>query len=81
MSKASSGKTVEHAGGVSSCAAFEELAQGTVEYALTLLALMAIITTLALLWHAGEDGVLARLVEDAASHALGGTGPLDIALF
>ena len=59
----------------------EVRAQGTVEYALTLVALMAMVSALALLWRAGEDGVFARLAEEAASHALGGTGPIDIALF
>lgn len=59
----------------------EERAQATFEYALVVCALMAVASGLALLWHAGADGTLARLVEAAASHALGGTGPLDIALY
>ncbi len=59
----------------------EERAQATLEYALTLFALMALISGVALLWRAGEQGVLARLVEDACSHALDGLGVLDIALF
>ena len=59
----------------------EERAQATLEYALTLFALMALISGVALLWRAGEQGVLARLVEDACSHALDGLGALDIALF
>ncbi|AEB06463.1 hypothetical protein Corgl_0344 [Coriobacterium glomerans PW2] len=59
----------------------EQLAQGTVEYALTTVALIAIIVALALLWRSGQDGALAKLAEKAASHALSGTGPLDIALF
>lgn len=59
----------------------EEWAQATVEYAITIVVFMAIVSALALLWHAGADGVLARLVEGALSHALAGTGPLDIALY
>ncbi len=59
----------------------EERAQSTLEYALTLFALMALISGIALLWRAGEQGVLARLVEDACSHGLDGLGVLDIALF
>ena len=35
---------------------------------------MAFITALALLWHAGETGVLARLIEDASSHAFDADG-------
>ena len=61
--------------------ACEERAQATLEYALTVAALMAVVAGLALLWRAGESGVLARLVEDACSHALDGTGLVDIALF
>lgn len=59
----------------------EERAQGTVEYAITLVAIMALIAGCAALWRAGEDGTLARLASEAASHALGGTGFIDIALY
>lgn len=59
----------------------EERAQGTLEYALTVLALLAVACALGALWRAGEDGTLARLVERAAPFSLLGTGPLDIALF
>lgn len=59
----------------------EASAQGTLEYALTVLALLAIVVALAALWRAAADGVLARLVERAASHALNGLGALDLALF
>ena len=59
----------------------ESRAQSTLEYALTVFALMAIVSCLALLWRAGETGALARLVEDACSHALEGAGFIDIALF
>lgn len=59
----------------------EELAQGTVEYAIVLLALLAIAVGLAALWHAGERGVFAQLAVDAASHALDASGAVDIALY
>lgn len=59
----------------------ESAAQSTLEYALTVFALMAIVSCLALLWRAGESGALARLVEGACSHALDGLGFIDIALF
>lgn len=59
----------------------EQAAQATLEYALTVGAFMAVIAGLALLWHAGTDGVFARLIEEAASHALDGLGVLDIALY
>lgn len=59
----------------------EEAAQGTVEYALTVVALLAVATGLAAIWRAGQTGALARLVELAASHALAGLGALDIALY
>ena len=59
----------------------EGRAQATLEYALTVFALMAIVSCLALLWRAGETGVLALLVEDACSHALEGAGFIDTALF
>lgn len=62
-------------------AAFGDRAQATLEYALTVAALMAVVVALALLWRAGETGVLARLVEDACSHVLDGMGLLDIALY
>ena len=59
----------------------EERAQGTLEYALTVLALMAVVAGLALLWRAGERSGFVQLVENAASHALDAGGALDIALF
>lgn len=59
----------------------EDAAQGTLEYALTVVALLAIVLALGALWRAGEDGTFVRLAERAASHGLGGTGLLDIALF
>ena len=56
-------------------------AQGTVEYALTVVAFLSLVTTLALLWRAGERGTLAALVEKAASHGFDALGALDIALY
>lgn len=56
-------------------------AQGTLEYAITFSALLAVIVGLGALWLAGERGVFARLVEQAASHVLGALGSLDIALY
>lgn len=46
-----------------------------------MLALLSIVVAVGALWRAGEDGTLARLVRQAASHVLAGTGALDIALF
>lgn len=59
----------------------EQRAQGTVEYAITVAALLSLIVGVAAVWRSGRDGVLAGLVERAASHGLGGLGPLDISLF
>lgn len=59
----------------------EGRAQGTLEYAITFSALLAVIVGLGALWQAGERGVFARLVEQAASHVLGVLGALDIALY
>lgn len=59
----------------------EDVAQGTVEYALTVLALLGIVLVLGLLWRAGERGSLAELANKAASHGLDGLGALDISLF
>lgn len=59
----------------------EGCAQGTLEYAITFSALLAVIVGLGALWQAGERGVFARLVEQAASHVLGALGALDIALY
>lgn len=56
-------------------------AQATLEYAITFAALLAMVIALGALWRAGERGALSALVEQAASHALGATGALDIALF
>lgn len=59
----------------------EGAAQATLEYALTVFALLAVVTGLALIWRAAEAGVLTALIEDAASHALDGTGAVDISLY
>lgn len=59
----------------------DERAQGTIEYALTVIALLAVIVGLAALWRASAEGVFGDLVRDAASHALEGTGFIDISLY
>ena len=61
--------------------ATEPAAQATLEYALTVFALLAVVVGIAALWRAGEEGALVELVEDAVSHALSGLGALDIALY
>lgn len=59
----------------------EQLAQGTVEYALVLLVFMAIVGALVAMWRASADGALTATVEHAASHALDVTGVPDIILY
>ena len=61
--------------------AHETAAQSTLEYAITTCAVLALITGIAALWRAGEDGVFVELVEDAASHTLTDLGALDISLY
>lgn len=56
-------------------------AQGTVEYAITVVAVMALVAACAAFWRAAENGVFARLAQEAASHVLGGSGAIDIALY
>ena len=46
--------------------------QSTVEYALVLLAFLAVAVALGALWHAGRDGRLLRIALEAASHLFGG---------
>ncbi len=59
----------------------EECAQGTLEYALTVAAVLSVVTAFALLWHAGQEGTLAALAERAASHLFDAGGLLDISLY
>lgn len=59
----------------------ERSAQGTLEYALVVCALLALVTGLAAIWKAGDEGLFARLVEDAASHGLDPWGLVDIILY
>lgn len=59
----------------------EECAQGTVEYALTVFAFLAMAVAFAAVWRAAGDGAFARLAEAAASHALDAAGAIDISLF
>lgn len=60
---------------------YEELAQATLEYALTIFALLALVAGLAVVWRAAEAGLFTALIEDSASHAIDGTGVVDIALY
>ena len=46
--------------------------QSTLEYLLLLVAFVAMVGALALLWHAARDGRLLALATDAASHGSGG---------
>ena len=57
----------------------EKAAQGTVEYALTVFALLALILGMAALWRVAERGWLADA--KAASHGLEGDGYVDISLY
>ena len=59
----------------------ERTAQGTVEYALTVIALLAMVVGMAALWRAAVDGTLAELVRTAASHAFNAEGAIDISLY
>lgn len=59
----------------------ESRAQGTVEYALTVVAFLAMAAAFGLLWRAGERGAFTDLANAAASHGLDALGALDIALF
>lgn len=59
----------------------ETSAQATLEYALTVLALLAVVSALGLLWRAGQDGTLAALAEAAASHGFDAGGLIDISLY
>lgn len=74
------------AGECSSCRtgrgmSYEELAQATLEYALTIFALLALVAGLAVVWRAAEAGLFTALIEDSASHPIDGTGVVDIALY
>ena len=57
-----------------------ESAQATL-MALCTVALLGMILGVAVVWRAAERGVLARLVEEAASHGLDVAGAIDAALF
>lgn len=58
-----------------------ESAQATLEMALCTVALLGMIIGVAVIWRAAERGVLAKLVEEAASHGLDVVGAIDAALF
>ncbi|MDO4437265.1 MAG: hypothetical protein Q4B77_04870 [Coriobacteriaceae bacterium] len=51
------------------------------EYALVLVAFMAMVIGFAAVWRASSDGSFAHLVQQAASHALDAEGAVDIALY
>lgn len=76
-----SGRCWEDVGGQLRKLLHEEWAQGTVEYAITVAAVLALVVACAAFWRAAEDGVFARLAQEAASHVLGGAGAIDIALY
>lgn len=56
-------------------------AQGTVEYAIVFAAVLAIVAGCAAVWRAGAEGVFTSIARDAISHALSGSGFVDIALY
>lgn len=58
--------------------------QGTVEYALVLFALLAIVLAFGTLWHALETGSFAEHAADTASHTVSSATPgtlVDVLLF
>lgn len=59
----------------------EGRAQGTVEYAITVVAVLALVIACAAFWRAAEDGTFARLAQQASSHAMDAAGAVDISLF
>lgn len=59
----------------------ERTAQGTLEYALTVVALLAMVVACAAIWRAAVDGTFAGIVQQAASHLLDGDGFIDISLY
>lgn len=59
----------------------EHTAQGTLEYALTVVALLAMVVACAAIWRAAVDGTFAGIVQQAASHLLDGDGFIDISLY
>lgn len=59
----------------------EELAQGTVEYAIVLFVFLALLVGVAAIWRAGSRGAFTDAANAAASHAIDGEGALDISLY
>jgi len=59
--------------------------QSTVEYALVVVAFLAMLASLGAVWHAGRRGALTRRAIEASSHQMGGSDALgsirDISLF
>lgn len=59
----------------------ETRAQSTVEYAIVLVAMLAIIVGCAAVWRAGADGVFTKEAQEAASHTFTADGAVDISLY
>lgn len=59
----------------------EQRAQGTVEYAITMVAMLSLVLGCAAVWRAGERGVFTQRAAEAASQALDAGGAVDIALY
>lgn len=59
----------------------ERRAQGTVEYAITMVAVLSLVLGCAAIWRAGESGVFTRVASEAASHRLDADGAVDVALY
>ncbi|MBQ9317389.1 MAG: hypothetical protein IJ203_11290 [Atopobiaceae bacterium] len=59
--------------------------QSTVEYAVVVVAFLALLMALGTVWHAGRRGALTHRAVEASSHLLGGSDALgsarDISLF
>lgn len=59
----------------------ERQAQSTVEYAITVVAVLSMVVGFAAIWRAGVDGTLARIAREALSHTFDAAGAIDIALY
>ena len=56
-------------------------AQGTVEYAITLVAMLSLVLGCAAVWRAGACGTFTQMATEAASHGFDADGAVDIALY
>lgn len=61
--------------------AMDRTAQGSLEYALTVVAILSLVVGVGALWRFGQRGALSELAMDATSHQLEGEGYADIALY